>query len=284
MHQKEKNEVSCFSEYDSLQNVILCEPRFMRISQVINETQRRYHKENIQVEVAIAQHNKFVEALKHYGIETHILPSKKEYPEQVFTRDIGFAVGENLFISDMKMPIRQGEEGILKEWLNTMGINYIDLVEDQTEGGDVIIDKNTVYIGISERTTAGAIDKIQSHIPDYIIIPIPIKKEILHLDCIFNIISQSEALIYKDGLDEQQYKLLASRFDLIHVSKEEQFSMGVNVLSLGNKKVISLPQNKEVNLELTNRGYEVIEIDFSEIIKSGGSFRCCTMPIKRKTV
>ncbi|WP_318184005.1 dimethylarginine dimethylaminohydrolase family protein [Metabacillus idriensis] len=251
---------------------------------MINETQRRYHKENIQVEVAIAQHNKFVEALKHYGIETHILPSKKEYPEQVFTRDIGFAVGENLFISDMKMPIRQGEEGILKEWLNTMGINYIDLVEDQTEGGDVIIDKNTVYIGISERTTAGAIDKIQSHIPDYIIIPIPIKKEILHLDCIFNIISQSEALIYKDGLDEQQYKLLASRFDLIHVSKEEQFSMGVNVLSLGNKKVISLPQNKEVNLELTNRGYEVIEIDFSEIIKSGGSFRCCTMPIKRKTV
>ncbi|MRX53029.1 hypothetical protein GJU41_03520 [Bacillus idriensis] len=281
MHQEDKTEVSCFSEYDSLKNVILCEPRFMRISQVINETQRRYQKENIEVEKAIVQHQTFVEVLKNNGIETHILPSKEKYPEQVFTRDIGFAVGEVLFISDMKMQIRQGEEGILKEWLNTIGIKYIDLVEDQTEGGDVIIDRKTVYIGLSERTTAGAVEKIQSHLKDYTVIPIPIKKEILHLDCIFNIISDTEALIYKDGLNESEYKLLAKRFDLIEVSKEEQFSMGVNVLSLGNKKIISLPQNAEVNQELSKRGYEVIIIDFSEIIKSGGSFRCCTLPIKR---
>lgn len=283
MHQEDKSEVSCFSEYDSLKNVILCEPRFMRISQVINETQRRYHKENIQVEKAIIQHQSFVNALKNNGIETHILPSKEKYPEQVFTRDIGFAVGEVLFISDMKMPIRQGEEGILKEWLNTIGIKYIDLVEDQTEGGDVIIDRKTVYIGLSERTTAGAIEKIQSHLKDYTVIPIPIKKEILHLDCIFNIISDTEALIYKDGLDESEYNLLANRFDLIEVSKEEQFSMGVNVLSIGNKKIISLPQNAEVNQQLSKRGYDVINIEFDEIIKSGGSFRCCTLPIKRIT-
>jgi N-dimethylarginine dimethylaminohydrolase len=59
--------------------------------------------------------------------------------------------------------------------------------------------------------------------------------------------------------------------------------MGVNVLSLGNKKIISLPQNAEVNHQLSKRGYDVIKIDFSEIIKSGGSFRCCTLPIKRIT-
>ncbi|MGM0920402.1 MAG: dimethylarginine dimethylaminohydrolase family protein [Bacillota bacterium] len=283
MHQEDKTEVSCFSEYDSLKNVILCEPKFMRISQVINETQRRYHKENIEVEKAIIQHQTFANALKNNGIETHILPSKEKYPEQVFTRDIGFAVGEVLFISDMKMPIRQGEEGILKEWLNAIGIKYIDLVEDQTEGGDVIIDRKTVYIGLSERTTAGAIEKIQSHLMDYTVIPIPIKKEILHLDCIFNIISDTEAIIYKDGLNDSEYNLLANRFDLIEVSKEEQFSMGVNVLSLGNKKIISLPQNAEVNHQLSKRGYDVIKIDFSEIIKSGGSFRCCTLPIKRIT-
>ncbi|WP_368896749.1 arginine deiminase-related protein, partial [Priestia megaterium] len=27
--------------------------------------------------------------------------------------------------------------------------------------------------------------------------------------------------------------------------------------------------------------YKVIEVDISEIIKSGGSFRCCTMPLER---
>jgi len=32
---------------------------------------------------------------------------------------------------------------------------------------------------------------------------------------------------------------------------------------------------------LRNHGFEVIEVDITEIIKSGGSFRCCTLPIER---
>jgi N-dimethylarginine dimethylaminohydrolase len=53
------------------------------------------------------------------------------------------------------------------------------------------------------------------------------------------------------------------------------------VLCIGNKKILSLPINKQVNQNLRNRGFEVIEVDISEIIKSGGSFRCCTLPILR---
>jgi N-dimethylarginine dimethylaminohydrolase len=45
--------------------------------------------------------------------------------------------------------------------------------------------------------------------------------------------------------------------------------------------VFSLPCNKQVNQELRNRGYDIIEVDMTEIIKSGGSFRCCTLPLKR---
>jgi N-dimethylarginine dimethylaminohydrolase len=57
--------------------------------------------------------------------------------------------------------------------------------------------------------------------------------------------------------------------------------MGTNVLSIGDRKIISLPVNKNVNKQLRDRGYEVIEVDITEIIKSGGSFRCCTLPILR---
>ncbi|MEK3805401.1 dimethylarginine dimethylaminohydrolase family protein [Bacillus sp. FSL H8-0547] len=277
------SKISCHTEYDVMESVVLCKPEFMRIHHVINETQRRYHKENINVETAIAQHTAFMNVLKENGIEVHHLPPKKEFPEQVFTRDIGFTIGDTIFISAMSMPVRQGEEQILKDWLKNHDLPFIDLTEDQTEGGDVIIHQKTVYIGISERTTEHAIEHIQAGIPDYTIIPIPIKQEILHLDCIFNILSPTEALIHKEGMEEAEYELLKSHFDLIEVSEEEQFAMGANVLSIGHKKVISLPQNKGVNGELKKRGYDVIEVDFSEIIKSGGSFRCCTMPLSRRT-
>nr|WP_289036890.1 arginine deiminase-related protein [uncultured Allobacillus sp.] len=32
---------------------------------------------------------------------------------------------------------------------------------------------------------------------------------------------------------------------------------------------------------IEDNGYEVIPVDLSEIIKSGGSFRCCTLPLQR---
>ncbi|MER2113457.1 MAG: arginine deiminase family protein, partial [Solibacillus isronensis] len=64
--------------------------------------------------------------------------------------------------------------------------------------------------------------------------------------------------------------------------KEEQFQLGTNVLSIGNKRILSLPVNINVNKQLRDRGFQVIEVDITEIIKSGGSFRCCTLPILRE--
>ena len=45
-------------------------------------------------------------------------------------------------------------------------------------------------------------------------------------------------------------QMLASRYTLIEVSEEEQFTLGTNVLSIGDKKVFSLPQNMEVNKQM----------------------------------
>lgn len=103
----------------------------------------------------------------------------------------------------------------------------------------------------------------------------------MHLDCVFNIVSESEALIYPKALEPEEVEMLAKRYDLIEVPEDEQFTLGTNVLSIGRKTIISLPCNRHVNQQLSKRGYHIIEIDLSEIIKSGGSFRCCTMPLIR---
>ena len=58
--------------------------------------------------------------------------------------------------------------------------------------------------------------------------------------------------------------------------------MGPNVLSIGDGKIISLTQNKELNRRIAAEGFTVQEVDLSEIIKSGGSFRCCTLPLIRQ--
>jgi N-dimethylarginine dimethylaminohydrolase len=219
--------------------------------------------------------------MRDEGVDVITLAANSSFPEQVFTRDIGFTLGNQTFVSEMASSIRQGEESVLQKWLDTHQVPFQKLSQNHIEGGDVIIDGKTIYIGLSHRTSQSAIEKLQTDLPNYEIIIVPFDPKYLHLDCVFNILSPTEALIFPEALEAETVNFLASRYKLINVSKEEQFTMGTNVLSIGNKKVFSLPMNHQVNEEIRRHGYEVIEVDFSEIIKSGGSFRCCTMPITR---
>ncbi|MFJ7745617.1 dimethylarginine dimethylaminohydrolase family protein [Peribacillus sp. NPDC097295] len=277
----EELDASCTSEYSTLSQVIVCEPRYMEIREIINETQKEFKEENIDRILAMKQHMNFVKALEHEGIEVIKLPPQSSYPEQVFTRDIGFTLGNTVYVAEMATDIRQGEEFLLKVWLEANAIPFYDLCKGQIEGGDVIIDGKTIYIGVGDRTDEESIHHLQTLLPEYEIIPIHFVEKFLHLDCIFNVISPTEALVFPDALTKKDLDFLGSRYELIEVDREEQFTMGTNVLSIGNKKLFSLPFNKKINHQLRERGYEVIEVDISEIIKSGGSFRCCTMPLVR---
>lgn len=272
---------NCQSEYDILRKVIVCEPQFMAIDEIINDVQKQYINDNINIDRALTQHHDFVDKMRNEGVDVITLPANASFPEQVFTRDIGFTLGNQTFVSEMASSIRQGEETVLQKWLDTHHVPFQKLALNHIEGGDVIIDGKTIFIGLSHRTSLSAIEQLKTDLPDYEIIMVPFDPKYLHLDCVFNILSPTEALIFPGALEVRTVKFLASRYKLIKVSKEEQFTMGTNVLSIGNKKVFSLPMNHQVNEEIRNHGYEVIEVDFSEIIKSGGSFRCCTMPITR---
>ncbi|WP_409304529.1 dimethylarginine dimethylaminohydrolase family protein [Peribacillus sp. SCS-155] len=272
----------CYSEYDTLKKVVLCEPQYMTIREVINETQKHFKNENIHIEIAMEQHRNFVNVLKQHGIDVILLPSLSRYPEQVFTRDIGFTLGETVFVAEMASAIRQGEEEVLKNWLDENQLNYHNLIKDRIEGGDVIIDRDTIYAGISNRTHINSIEHLQTLLPGFKVIPVPFEAKYLHLDCVFNVISPTEAIIFPEVISKKERDFLSSRYHLIKITEEEQFTLGTNVLSIGNKKVLSLPVNENVNKQLRARDYEVIEVDITEIIKSGGSFRCCTMPLLRE--
>jgi N-dimethylarginine dimethylaminohydrolase len=271
----------CRNEYDPLKRVILCQPQYMTIREVINETQREFKDEGIHIKRALEQHREFVRTLETNGIEVVLLPYHKKFPEQVFTRDIGFTLGQTIFVAKMAHDVRIGEEDVLRQWLDDEEMSYFNLAEDRIEGGDVIIDGETIYVGLSNRTHQEAVEHLQSILIQFDVKAIPFKEKYLHLDCVFNVVSPDVALIYPPALTKEDIDLFSSRYELIEVSEDEQYTLGTNVLSIGDKKILSLPINKQVNQKLRNRGFEVIEVDITEIIKSGGSFRCCTLPILR---
>ena len=82
----------------------------MEIQEVINEVQEQYKDENINKNIAKKQHEAFIEKLEEHGVEVIRLSASEQFPEQVFTRDIGFTLGDDIFIAEMGSEIREGEE------------------------------------------------------------------------------------------------------------------------------------------------------------------------------
>ncbi|MFC4077064.1 dimethylarginine dimethylaminohydrolase family protein [Salinithrix halophila] len=272
----------CWSEYDPLKRVVLCPPRHLRIDQVINEVQARFQEEGINTNLAEAQHRNLVETLRRYGIDVILLEPDPAFADQVFTRDIGFTLGSRLFVSNMEEDIRKGEERIFTDWLIRSHIPFHLIRSGSIEGGDVMIDRETIWVGDSGRTSRQAVEELSKELPGMEIIPLAFPAKFLHLDCVFNVLSPREALIYPQAFQPEDLKQLSARYELIEVERKEQFTLGTNILSLGNRTLLSLPINSRVNETMRRQGFHVVEVDLSEIIKSGGAFRCSTLPLVRE--
>ncbi|WP_440896415.1 dimethylarginine dimethylaminohydrolase family protein [Amphibacillus sp. Q70] len=275
------NKNICHNEYDQLKQVVVTPPAYMQIDQVINETQKYYQNANIDIDKALEQHHFFTRVMQKHGVNVLEIDPEPTLNEQVFTRDIGVTIGNQVIVAQMATELREREIVFLKKFLTERDISYQEILIDSLEGGDVLIDGQMIWVGISKRTTEKAVQVLRKLLPDYQIETIHLTDDILHLDCTFNILSSNHALIYPTGMAEQDYQKIKSHYQCIHVDQAEQFTLGTNVLSIEEGKIISLPENKQTNTKLKEAGFEVIEVPFNEIIKSGGSFRCCTMPIYR---
>ncbi len=77
---------------------------------------------------------------------------------------------------------------------------------------------------------------------------------------------------------------IAEGGDLIRVfeiTREEQFWLGTNLVSLTPETVISENRLNRINAFFRNEGFDVITTDYSEVAKLGGLFRCSTCPMVR---
>ena len=98
----------------------------------------------------------------------------------------------------------------------------------------------------------------------------------------FNIVGDKTAVAYWEGLPEE-FKgwLIENDYDIIPIEEKGIFDHFSNLQALGDKKVISLKNNVGVNRALRKRGYEVFELNCSEILKTGGGPHCMTFPLLR---
>ena len=151
------------------------------------------------------------------------------------------------------------------------------------EGGDVVVENGRIWVGIGARTDewgAEFLDKNFGH--EYDVIPLRFHPRFTHLDTLFGVLGQNRAILFEPAFSPKSLKRIKDAFSsVVSLTGREQQTGGTNVLCIDDQKVISIAENESVNNRLHELGYDVIALPFSEVIKSGGSVRCDTLPIER---
>ena len=115
---------------------------------------------------------------------------------------------------------------------------------------------------------------------------ITIKTKTPHLDCCFQPVSKKLAIIapdsFKNKSDVVYLEELIGKSNLFYISKDEKNNMYSNIFSISPKVVISDSRFSRLNSWLQQKDILVEEVNYSEISKMGGLFRCSTLPLIRE--
>ncbi|WP_291866234.1 arginine deiminase-related protein [Maribacter sp.] len=244
----------------------------------------------------------FAEVLEKYNV-TIYRPEVIENCNQIFSRDIAFAIEDKLILANI-LPDREKEiDAILHVLDKIPEKNIIRPPEDvHVEGGDVMPWNDYIFIGtytaddypehITARTNKAAVDFITKLFPEKIIKSFELRKSknarenALHLDCCFQPIGQGKAILHKNGfLVEEEYQWLVNFFgpeNIFEITADEMYQMFSNVFSISPEVIVSEKSFLRLNTWLKEQGFTVEEIAYSQIAKQEGLLRCSTLPLIRE--
>ena len=239
-----------------------------------------------------------------YGV-TVLRPDGVADCNQIFARDLGFVV-DDIFVRANIIPHREKELLGLASLLAQIPISKQLMFpkEVHIEGGDVIVHNKYIYVGFSTspnyaklltaRTNKAAVFALRKAFPNKKVKPFELiksnmvpHKNALHLDCCFQLIGDSFAITCPEGFAKiEDYNWLVTHFgtnNIFEVSPVEMSQMMCNVVSISPTVAVSNKSFTRLNTWLRQRGITVEEVDFNEIGKQGGLFRCVTLPLFRKS-
>ncbi len=230
-------------------------------------------------------------------------PSNINDCNQVFARDLGFAISNIFFQSNIVLNREEELVGV-SDIINNLDAGVVKLPDYMhIEGGDVIVHNEKIFIGtysgddyselITARTNQESIGYLEKMIPSKEIMSIDIKKSntdvfenVLHLDCCFQPIGNSKAIICPDSfVDKNDVDYLINYFGKSNTYiayGKEAYMLITNLLVLSPEVIVSDKRFKELNTWLEQKGFLVEKISYENVSKMSGLFRCSTLPLLRE--
>ena len=232
-----------------------------------------------------AQQQRVADVLREHGVNVLMLDDGADAGSQHYTRDIAFAIDDALFVARMGTRFRVPEQRALAALLPRLS-RVVRLDRGRIEGGDVMLCGGKVLVGLGEATDREGVTALRRRLDQLEstreVVPIPFAhRGVIHLDTKLNIVGPRVALFARKAFEPETVRWLETELELIEATDEEVRGLEVNTFAIGGGKVLVQEKGERLAALLQRRGLTPIPIDYSEVTRWPGSFRCTTLPLER---
>ncbi|MBK8190767.1 MAG: hypothetical protein IPK79_10005 [Vampirovibrionales bacterium] len=261
--------------------VLMCAPDYFTIEYAINP----WMSVGGACDGAMArqQWEALAQAIEAAGAQTLRLQPVAGLPDLVFTANAAFVYGDCAIIAHYKFPERQGEEPHVQRWFQEQGFRVATMAPGiHFEGaGDALIWRDRVFAGYKTRSALASHSAITAQTGLPVLSLELIDPRFYHIDVCLCPLRGGHTLFYPGAFDDWGQSVVRANIPpelLIEVTPEEAADFACNAVNIDDAVILNRPSARLREI-LGARGFNVVGLDMSEFLKSGGSCKCLTLRV-----
>jgi N-dimethylarginine dimethylaminohydrolase len=215
--------------------------------------------------------------LGHQVEEISPLPGLRD---MVFAANGATVVGGRALAARFRHAERVPEAAAFLDWLSARGYS-VRRARFVNEGeGDLLFTGERILAGTGFRTDPRAHREAQRVLGRPVVGLRLVDPRFYHLDTALAVLDHDEVMYYPGAFDASSRATLRALYpDAILASADDAEAFGLNAVSDGRHVVLAHRATRLAD-QLADRGFVPLGIDLSELMKSGGSAKCCTLELR----
>lgn len=261
----------------SIRRYAMTAPTFFTVEYAINP----WMDTSVAVDTHLAfnQWKTLRQTYKELGHTVELIEPIVGLPDMVYAANGGMMVNGKAVTARFTYPQRAGESAAYAEWMTRHGYRPADTRHTNEGQGDLLVVGSIVLGGYGFRTQRQAHDEIAAILQMPVVSLELVDPRFYHLDTALAVLDATTIAYYPPAFsDPSRTKLLELFPDAIEVGSADAYVLGLNAVSDGLNVMLPAAATGFAE-QLRTAGFRPIGIDLSELLKGGGSVKCCTLEV-----